>query len=67
MSRQLWDGVVLRFKLSYTRNGPVLDEIRRILVHQRHNQTGVGNKPKKKPSLRRRCRKYLIYDTAERS
>ena len=53
MSRQLWHGVGLRFKLSYTRNGPVLDEIRRILVHQQHNQTGVVNKPKK----------GLIYDT----
>ena len=47
MSRLLWHGVGLRFKLSYTRNGPVLDEIRRILVYQQHDQTGVGNKPKK--------------------
>ena len=53
MSRMLRHGVGLRFKLSYTRNGPVLDEIRRILVHQQHNQTGVVNKPKK----------GLIYDT----
>ena len=46
MSRMLRHGVGLRFKLSYTRNGPVLDEIRRILVHQQHNQIGVVNKPK---------------------
>ena len=67
MSRMLWRGVGLRFKLSNTRNGPVLDEIRGILVHQQHNQTGVVNKYKKRPYLRHRCRKYLIYDTAERS
>ena len=39
----------LRFKLSYTRNGPVPDEIRRILVHEQHNQSGVINKPIKRP------------------
>ena len=49
MSRMLWRGVGLRFKLPYTRNGPVLDGIHRILVRQQHNdQTGfVRNKPKK--------------------
>ena len=46
MSRLLWHGLGLLFKLSYTRNSLVLDEIRRILVHQRHNQTGVVNQPK---------------------
>ena len=53
MSRMLWRGLGLRFKLSNTRNGRVLDEIRRILVHQQHNQTVVVNKPIK----------GLIYDT----
>ena len=33
-------------KLSCTRNSLALDEIRRILVHQQHNQTGVVNKHK---------------------
>ena len=53
MSRMIWYGVGLRFKLLYTRNGPVLDEICRILLHQQHNQTGVVNKR----------RKSLIYET----
>ena len=47
MSRMLWRGVGVRFKPSYTRNGPALNEIRRILVRQLHNQTGVVNKQKK--------------------
>lgn len=31
--------------ISYARNGPVLDEIRRIRVHPQNNQTDVINKP----------------------
>ena len=47
LPRVFWYGVQLSLKLSCTRNGLVLDEIRRILVHQQHNQTGVVNKQKK--------------------
>ena len=43
LPRVFWYGVQLSLKLSCTRNGLVLDEIRRILVHQQHNQTGVVN------------------------
>ena len=53
MSRLLWHGVGLRFKLSYTRNDPVLDEIRHILVHQQLIRPVSEISPKK----------GLVYDT----
>ena len=46
MSRPVWHGVGLILNLPYTRNRPGVDEIRGILVHQQHDQSGVVNKPK---------------------
>ena len=48
---------------------PVPDDIRHILVHQQHNQTGVVNKPINIniSQLRHRYRKYLTHDTAAHS
>ena len=43
LPRLFWHGVELSWKVSCTRNGPVLDEIRRILVHPKNNHTGVAN------------------------
>ena len=45
MVRLVWHGVGLSLKLSYTRNGLVVDEMRRIVVRQQCNQAGVVNKP----------------------
>ena len=57
LPRLRWHVVGQSLKLWCIPNGPVLDEIRRILVNPQNNQTGVVNKPKI----------GLIYDTAARS
>ena len=53
LPRLRWHVVGLSLKLWCTPNGPVLDGIRRILVHPQNNETGAVNKPKI----------GLIYDT----
>ena len=43
LPRLFWHGEERSLKLSCAENGPVLDEIRRILVHLQNIQTGVVN------------------------
>ena len=56
LPRLRWHVVGQSLKLWCIPNGPVLDEIRRILVNPQNNQTGVVKKPKKGLILRHRCR-----------
>ena len=61
--RLFWHGEELSRKLSCAENGPVLDEIRRILVHRQDIQTGVVNNVIYDTGVVNKPKKGVIYDT----
>ena len=63
LPRLRWHVVGLSLKLWCTPNGPVLDGIRRILVHPQNNQIGFVNEPTLglyEPKMGLRCRNSLF-------